>query len=311
MNRLKLLQYPQLLLYVFFANFCSAGTGDSSTSEIVFVASTPGDEEIKSLLTINTSTTVDFIRWNLTLRTASDQKTFLLNIVFGESQPNTLGFKGGGEKLSFEGGYSVSRSTMGNEIYHLKSANLPAEILLVKVNENIMHVLTAQKKLMIGNGGWSYTLNRKDRVSNSVGLPVLTTSSALLIDPSPQITFDGRTPCQDFANDHKMDVSPSCFKLKWRVVLNRNPITHEPTTYTMRKVVDNVPRDVTGNWTIIKGVKENPNVIIYRLDPEDTEKAISLLVGDENVIFFLTKNNELYLGDGDFSFALNKRVGEK
>ena len=103
MKPLKLfLIYTLLLPCILFTNSCSSA--GHSSSDIVFVGSTPGDELIKSLLTIHPETKVDFIRWDLTLtNTKFNQNTFVLNIAFGEAQPNTLGFKEGGKRLSFKG----------------------------------------------------------------------------------------------------------------------------------------------------------------------------------------------------------------
>lgn len=283
----------------------------SSATPIVFVGSTPGDKLIKSQLTIPLDKEVDFIRWNLILNeTTSNQNTFSLKTTFGVSQPNTLGFKVE-EKLAFEGTYVITPSKnkiLHGIIYYLKSNSLPSEIMMVKLNENIFHLLTPQHRLMIGNGGWSYTLNRKELIVDKAAVtPALTSPSTILSDSSRKVIYDGRTPCQDYAIEHQLKVTSSCFKLKWRLILNRNPITHKPTTYTIRKVVDNIPRDVSGNWTILKGIKENPDVIIYQLDPEDPENSICFLAGDENVLFFLDKKYRLHAGNGDFSYTLNKR----
>jgi len=284
------------------------------TSSVVWVGSTPGDELIKSQLDIPPSTKVDFIRWNLTLNNGeSKQPTFVLTIAFGESKPNTLGFTNDDGKAIFEGTYTVAPNNHKNltgVICQFTSKKLPTGLMIVKLNDNLLHLLTPQHNLMIGNGGWSYTLNRKEVIKDNVEIPTLTSASTLLNGTSLQSTYEGRTPCQNFAAEHHMNVSPQCFKLKWRLILNRDPITHEPTTYTIRKVVDNIPRDVSGKWTIIKGVKENQGVIIYQIDPENPETAISFLVGDENVLFFLDKRNRLYTGNSDFSFTLNKKIVE-
>jgi hypothetical protein len=72
-------------------------------------------------------------------------------------------------------------------------------------------------------------------------------------------------------------------------------------------VVDNAPKDITGTWSITKGTESNPDAIIYQLDPDKPNQTISLLVGDENILYFLHKNQELFIGNGDFSFTLNKR----
>lgn len=292
--------------------FTSSCFGSADLKEIVFVGSTPGDEEIKSILKIPSDIKVDFIRWNLKLNMSNaDQNSFLLDIHFGEAKPNTRGFKGSGEKYSFEGTYTVSKSRDNNitkEIYHFKSSKLLTEIAMIKLNDNIFHLLTPQNQLMIGNGGWSYTLNRKVPV-NSSGIISPADYSSIVNDTSLQVVFDGRTPCQEISAEHpEMKASESCFKLKWRLILNRDSASYLPTTYTVRKVVNNEPGEVSGKWTIIKGTAVNPDVIIYQIEPDKPEESISFLVGDKNVLFFLKKNNTLYVGNEDHSYTLNKKL---
>lgn len=281
---------------VLFTNSClGQSTADVLSGKIVLTGSTPGDSLIKSLLTINADKPVDFIRWDLTLNHSQpDSKTYVLNINFGEGQPNTLGFKGGGEKLSFEGVYAVSKSK-DREIYELKNEKTPGTISLVKLNENLFHLLTPDNKLMIGNGGWSYTLNRKD-ASASAAVSWVT---SLPVETGEQATFDGRTPCLDFA-DYK--VGGDCLKLKWRLTLFRDSKTNQPTTYTLESTRYRRNK-IEGKWTIIK----NSGAIIYRLDADNDRDALSFLVGDENVLFFLDKENRLLTGNDDFSFTLNRK----
>src|SRR5690606_30216252 len=115
--------------------------------------------------------------------------------------------------------------------------------------------LTPQKRMMVGNGGWSYSLNRKEPVPNNETL----ISSTIPEDKSIQLVYDGRTSCQEIANEHsEIKATSSCFKIKWRLILNRDSITYQPTTCTIRNVVDNQPRDVSGKWEIIKGTATNP-----------------------------------------------------
>src|SRR5688572_18888088 len=223
---------------IVLTSFCSAA--EKPSPEFVLVASTPGDEPIKSKLAIPAETKVEFIRWELTLRDIqAPEDTFMLNINYGEGQPNTPGFKNGGEKRSIAGTYTITHSvnqTINGEIYHLKSAQLTAEIAFVKLSNNLFHLLTSDGELMIGNGGWSYSLNRKPLLKPAAELPSLTRTTTLFIDTARQVIFDGRTPCQPFASEHLVNVSSACFKKKWRIILNRDPVTHEPTTYTMRKI---------------------------------------------------------------------------
>jgi len=46
---------------------------------------------------------------------------------------------------------------------------------------------------------------------------------------------------------------------------------------------------------------------IYVLDPDKPERSLFLLQGDENVLFLLDRNQQLYVGNKDFSYTLNRR----
>jgi hypothetical protein len=113
-----------LLTYSAAINTCSY-TPDKLTVAGVFVGSTPCDSLIKSLLTIHPDTKADFMRWDVTFDNSGHKTaTFVLNVAFGESLPNTPGFKENGEKLSFTGECTVANNTNQNitaEIYQLKS----------------------------------------------------------------------------------------------------------------------------------------------------------------------------------------------
>lgn len=283
-----------------------AKSNESSTG-IILVASTPCDEEIKSILEISADTKIDFIRWELSLsNNDSENHTFLLNINYGESQPNTLGFIKGGEKMSIHGSYSSSNGTANAKsyVYHLKSSQLNGELLIAKLNSNLWHLLTSRGDLMKGNGGWSYTLNRKNVVpDSSFEFPV---HSMPATDSRPQIIFEGRTPCTKIAKDKNLDVTPDCFKIKWKIILDRDPDTGEPTTYTLTRT-GHRQSETTGKWSIKNGIPSNPHVNVYSLDPQVPGKSISFVLGDENVAFFLDNNNAPFIGNNNFSYTLNRR----
>jgi hypothetical protein len=306
------MKYQQYLLNIFLlacvllTNSCSgASTANGLSSKTVLVGSTPGDSLIKSLLAISPDKQIDFIRWDLTLNEAENgQKTYVLNIVFGEGQPNTRGFKGGGEKLSFAGIYTAQKSKKG-DIYQLKSETPPSAISIVKLNDNLFHLLTPDNKLMVGNGGWSYTLSKKDSPANSSTiLPAWTTS--LPDDTAQQVIYEGRTPCLAIAQEYNFQVGNDCFKLKWKLTLFRDAKTNEPTTFALQSTL-NRSNAIEGKWTITKGVKNNSEAIIYRLDLDKPGESISFLVGDENILYFLDKEYRLFTGNDDFSFTLNRR----
>lgn len=87
--------FAVLFLGCFVTTTCSQ-INSSNLPATVFVGSTPCDPNIKTILQIPAGTVCDFTRWELTLQGDQEASAFLLNISYGESQPNTLGFKGGG-----------------------------------------------------------------------------------------------------------------------------------------------------------------------------------------------------------------------
>lgn len=293
-----------LLFLVCFYLITSCSATNFKT-ELALVGSTPGDEAIKAMLSIPPDTKIDFIKWELKL---DNESAFVLDIHYGESQPNTLGFKADGQKQTFKGKLSIERNgphSRFKEIYTLQPQHSPERILLVKINENIFHLLTAQKQLMVGNGGWSYSLNRKTPVaSDRILIP-----SPAITDTSLQMVFDGRTPCQEFARLHsEMKASSSCFKLKWRLILNRDSLTRLPGTCSIRNIADNQPRNILCKWEIVKGSSSNPDAVIYKVVMDNLAKPILFFVADENVLYFVDEQGEPLPGNADFSFVLNRLV---
>jgi hypothetical protein len=276
---------------LFATVFCAPQSSDSG---YVFMASTPGDDPVKSILSIPLGTKIDFIRWGLVM---NDSGNFSLKLTYGESKPNTLGFEEEFER-SYEGVYTVTKNQF--EIYHLKGKGINGELMLAKINENLFHILTADQQLMVGNGGWSYALNAQKPVPISSALKSF---EMLQHDTARQIVFDGRTPCKEFAKDHGIAVDPSCIKFKWRLILNRDPKTLEPTTYTAHRIVYDIT-DNTGKWAI---KKNESSAVIIQLNPDEPGRSISLVMLDNNILYFLDKNGQPYTGNADFSFALNKK----
>lgn len=281
----------------------------STVEGIQLVASTPGDAEIKTVLKIPAAA-VDFVRWELNLSEDSSH-TFSLRLQYGVGKPNTLKFINDGEKKAFQGTYIAEKNSSAypnRTVYRLLAPGQSFDLSILQLNDNLFQILNAQYRPMIGNGGWSYTLNRKEPVMGhrTTALPVLVPSDHILKNTGVRDTFDGRTPCQDFAVQHQWPVSSECFKLKWRIILLRDPKTLEPTTYFARKIVDNRMQEVKGTWAIQKGTSANPDALIYQLDP-DQKHPISLLAVDENILLLLDKNQQPFTGNADFSYTLNRR----
>lgn len=295
---------PLLFRLIVLLTFGLYGSCSGADGLSQYVGCTPGDAAIAGRLGIPAGTVIDFIKWELALD--HTQHSFRLNITYGESQPNTLGFKNGGQQKSYQGEFR-SRKEKGVERFGLTSRDFTAEIALLQLNPNILHLLTAQNELMSGNGGWSYSLNAKTPDTKNFPLPYLEKAKVILNDTATEVIFEGRTPCQDFAAENQLTVSASCFKLKWKLTLYRNPITHQPTTYNLKRT-NSRETDITGNWSLKQGTGSNPTALLLQLDPDKPSQTISLLVGSGNVLFFLHKNEELFAGNENFSFTLNRRL---
>lgn len=276
--------------------------------EIVYAGCTPADQELKQLLRIPAHEPVDFVRWKIQIN--ESDKRFEVQWTYGESQPNTLGFKQGGTAKSATGRVVVGKrndKVLGGLVYQLHSNSFASPFQLFQMNENLLHILTVNGRLMVGNGGWSYTFNKVEPEAN-LELPRFNAARMILTDTALQLTFDGRTPCQEIARDNQWNVSTQCFKLKWRLILKRDVRTHKPTTYQFRRIMDNEPGNIEGSWTIVEGTGLHRDAIIVRLDPDEPAKSLSLLVGDDNVLYFLDKNDALRVGNDNFSYTLNRKL---
>lgn len=279
---------------------------ESPAAGLQYVASTPGDDAaIIKYLGLPTDTPSDFVRWDLKLH---ENQTFNLNIHYGVSKANTLGFINNGTQKSIQGSFIRSKSTESLlDKYDFSSEDLKVRFSTVQINENLLHLLDDQGKLMVGNGGWSYTLNKKVDQGQETENLIMKPTVSKIFKPAACDTFIGRTPSARFSQDHGLTSNSKNFKLKWRIILNRDPSSLLPTTYHLRNVINNEPNELLGTWQIITGTAEYPDALIYQLDFAQPIPSIRLLVGDENVLFFLDKQNRLYTGNSDFSFTMNRK----
>ncbi|MBU7578283.1 MAG: hypothetical protein KAF40_09500, partial [Flavihumibacter sp.] len=171
---------------------------------------------------------------------------------------------------------------------------------LVAINANLFHILDDQSQLLVGNAGWSYTLSREfveaGEVAKFISSGTQSTESKLI--------FEGRTPCREIALLHpEMKASSDCFKIKWRLILNRDANTGLPSTCTTRNIVDHQPRDVVGTWQLVK----SPSAVIYQLNLPGLQNPILLMQADNNILYFLDEKQHLLIGNKDFSFTLNRK----
>lgn len=284
-----------LMLTGIFALSCQA---QNEKTMFELAGSTPGDTEIKAMTGIDQNEKIDFIKWTLLL---DGNEHFELDLHYGESKSNTMGFIADGKHQKIKGNYEkIPASNSSPEIIRLKTGS-PAGIRLLQLSEHVYHILDASNRMLNGNGGWSYSLFHKGKT---------TTGEILKTSPQPdlsskQLVFDGRTPCQSFAKAYaEMKVSADCFKLKWKLTLNRKNAGDLHGSCIIRNIVGHTPRDMTTSWELIKNDKGQ---WFYKIMDPRMKDAIQFFLADENVLLFVDPNLELFIGNEDFGFALNKR----
>jgi hypothetical protein len=141
-------------------------TGESVLG--TYSGSSPCGNFIKPLLNIPLNEDCDRIKWNITLYRDSkthQPTTFKLSCIFGMQEQGGPGFIGGGKRVEAGGRWIITKGTKANRnavVYQLNLKKDKSAIFFVKMDDNILHLLYSDKSLMIGNSGWSYTLNRID-----------------------------------------------------------------------------------------------------------------------------------------------------
>ena len=257
----------------------------ASGKERTYTGSTPAGTVIRSFLGIPLTDSVDFIRWRFIL---SDDR-YQLQCNYGIGKPNTNGFINGGSKIQLTGQWRKEKN-----YYQFQNGTKPLKA--VELNADLLHLLNPDNSLLVGNGGWSYTLNNitpsgTDQINIAAAPTVLKDS----------IAFQGRTPC------HVPGViAPGslCYKLKWYIVLYANVQKNIPGSYKVFGTRWRKEGGQTGNWKIIAGKNGRT---IYQLNDDNGNGFLYLLKLDEHILVFIDAQGKLLVGDEDFSYTLNSR----
>jgi hypothetical protein len=240
--------------------------------------------------------------------------TYTLDSAYGVPQQGTNGLAGGGTSISMEGSWAVLTGTKLDRdavVYQLNPDISQTAVSFLKLNEDILHVLSSEKTLLVGNAGWSYTLNRTDnRIPGPVSaqqdpaegatrppLPPMPAGSSVLG------VFEGRTPCHElvfeFAN---MALYPGCLKIKWKLTLYQDQTTGAPITYLFQGT--RTLRE--GTWAIRRGTDSDPEAVVYQLQLDNAGPPVSFLKADENHLFLLDRELNFLVGNALFSYTLSR-----
>jgi hypothetical protein len=140
---------------------------------VVFVGTTPCSNIIRPLHKITPEDDCALkechcimVEWTLTLYTDANTKepaTFKLTSINRFSVKETNQYSQPGTSTESEGKWIVVRGTKTDPdaiVYQLNPDKPEIALKCVKLNNNLLHILDHDGRLMIGNEFWSYTLNR-------------------------------------------------------------------------------------------------------------------------------------------------------
>jgi hypothetical protein len=256
----------------------------ASAKESTYIGSTPANSIIRSFLGISFADSIDFIRWKLIVQ----DKNYQLQCNYGIGKPNTNGFINGGTNIILTGECIKEKN-----YYNFKNGT--KTLKAVELNTNLIHFLNPDNSLLVGNGGWSYTLNN---TAPSVTDQVSITAAPMALKDS--MAFEGRTPCKI---PGVIAPGTTCYKLKWYIILYANATTNKPTTFKVFGTPYRKEGGRTGNWTIVTGNGRT----IYQLHDDNGNGFLYLLKLDNNILVFTDALGKLLVGDEDFDYTLNKR----
>ena len=202
-NRMFMKAGTSLLVFLFFVS-CASG------KQKMYTASTPADTLVRKFLDIPLADSVDFIRWKLVL---SDTH-YALRCTYGIGKKNTNGFINGGKTISISGTIKKEKNK-----FFLYNGDNYLQVLVL--NDDLLHIVNADQSLVVGNGGWSYTLNNMTPLGieqiNISAKPVLFNDSMALIEQ-----FESRVTSLTLDDNEKYLAAGTYNGIVWVINLNTN-----------------------------------------------------------------------------------------
>lgn len=132
----------------------------------IFEGSTPCNLSVNAVLKIPLSDTCVFMKWELDMFNKNGKdSSFKLLISYGDFQPNTMYFLGGGKSMSIAGKlwttYIIRNSTK-YKIFHLADDKNDRGLLFIQLDNNILHLLDSNMNFIKGDPSFAFVLNRID-----------------------------------------------------------------------------------------------------------------------------------------------------
>ena len=276
---------------IFFSLLCLlAAYIPGMAKQSVYQGSTPAHPDVRKFLNISLTDSIDFIKWQLAIETDK----YELNCRYGLAKGGTDGFTNE-RQIRLAGiitkrGYNFILNAEGRSFF------------LLQINSNLLHLLDKKQNLLVGNGGYSYTLNTDS--------PVKTDQLNISLKQAPltaEAAFQGRTPCQELSKTMGLNKSAACDKMKWYIIFLVDSITGKPSHYLKGGRAYKRETMANGKWETFTG---KDGRIMYKLDPEKNNSSTYLVKVDENILLFTDAEGNLMVGNKDFSYTLNRIRGK-
>jgi hypothetical protein len=278
---------------------------------------TPCNEGAKALLHIPANVDCDQMIWRLVLYQdpqTGAPTTYNLKTSYGLSKQGTNDLVDGGTSVSMEGKWTITTGTKDDPdatVFQIDPDDPQKSISFLRVNDDLIHVLDRENRMLVGNGAWSYTLDRMGHQSPAEAheRPWWSPNPPTRPPPPPMPkgsavfgVFDGRTPCNEVALQFTGTAASDCLKIKWRLTLYQDSATGEPNRYLYMGT--SAYRE--GTWKIIHGMDGSPNAVLYQLQPDGAPQPFYFLRVDENHLFLMDESMNLLVGNEFFSYTLSR-----
>jgi hypothetical protein len=168
-NKIIIFRFAAILLFVgsYQVAVCqdAAPPAEPNRSSIfgVYSGTTPCGSFVRQMLAIP-NTACEKIKWNLTLyQPVNGIGSYTLKFSYGMQANGSAGFTGGGQAAEIRGTWTISKGTKTDPdaiVYELNLGKSRAQLLLVKIDENVLHLLYMDRNLLIGGASWGYALNK-------------------------------------------------------------------------------------------------------------------------------------------------------
>lgn len=130
-----------------------------------YVGTSPCGNILKPYLDVANEPECDFTKWTMTLYPQKPNAPAPVKLVYqyGVSRPNTSGFIDE-KRAEFDGHWTIQKGTGTKPdatVYQVTLHKLDKNLLFVRLDDNLIHLLDSQRNLMIGNASHSYTFSKQ------------------------------------------------------------------------------------------------------------------------------------------------------